>query len=136
MSDKEYPIPEPNACGGYYCGEEHGHIDCAGSQPKAMPQYTCREAGIPYPDYKDLPLHDHACNCGGALGQHETGCPGCLREITADEPEHLTPHSNDLWRLGCDVITATSLFEQRLYFRHPCGCWSRVKGGSTNSIEA
>jgi hypothetical protein len=77
-------------------------------------------------------IHDHACNCGGALGRHETGGPGCLREITADRPEHL---NNQLWRLGCCVITATSLFEQRLYYEHLCGCWSRAKGGSTNSIE-
>lgn len=29
MSGKEYPEPpEPNTCGGYYCSEEHGHIDC------------------------------------------------------------------------------------------------------------
>lgn len=29
MSDKQYPeAPEPNACGGYYCSENHGHIDC------------------------------------------------------------------------------------------------------------
>lgn len=28
MSEKEYPEPERNECGGYYCSEEHGHIDC------------------------------------------------------------------------------------------------------------
>ncbi len=30
--DKEYPEPEKNACGGLYCSEEHGHIDCQSSK--------------------------------------------------------------------------------------------------------
>lgn len=29
MSDKEYPEPsKPETCGGNFCNEEHGHIDC------------------------------------------------------------------------------------------------------------
>lgn len=28
MSEDDYQEPEANECGGYYCSEEHGHIDC------------------------------------------------------------------------------------------------------------
>lgn len=27
MSEDDYQEPEANECGGYYCSEEHGHID-------------------------------------------------------------------------------------------------------------
>ena len=75
--------------------------------------------------------HDHSCSCGGSLGQHITGYCGCLREMT------VTPHplENDKWEVGGVAITDTSLREQRMYHQHPCGCWSRAKSGSTNSIE-
>lgn len=47
MSEKEFPCPdppEPNKCGGYYCSEEHGHIDCQlnpDGTPKVLRHFDC-----------------------------------------------------------------------------------------------
>lgn len=49
--EKEYPMPEKNECGGYYCSEEHGHIDC-----QLVP---CK-------------------SCGKRIKKGSTDCPHCL----------------------------------------------------------
>lgn len=56
----------------------------------------------------------------------------CYRELC----EAQVKLQNDFWRVEGYEITGFSLLEQRLYHEHPCGCWSRAKDGSTNSIEA
>lgn len=76
--------------------------------------------------------HKHLCHCGAYGEGHETGFGHCYRKM-ADAPEKL---QNDYWRVDGHKITGCSLREQRMYHQHPCGCWSRAKDGSTNSITA
>jgi len=92
---------------------------------------------IPKPDANpnhSMNAHDHKCHCGAfdALHEHETGCPGCYRQMCAQP----WPMENDWWIVEGQEITGTSLREQRLYHQHPCGCWSRSKEHGENSIEA
>jgi hypothetical protein len=75
--------------------------------------------------------HDHACHCGTELEPHSTGEGRCVRRIVAS-PEKL---QNDFWRVDGQEITGYSMREQRGFYQHPCGCWSRWPG-SKNSIEA
>lgn len=103
---EEQPVQEKSPCGGYYCSEEVGHVDCT--------------------------VHEHSCGCG-YVTPHNVGEGGCLREF-AIAPVEL---NNDWWQVeGKGAITGFSLRDQRGYHQHSCGCWSRSKGGSTNSIDA
>lgn len=74
---------------------------------------------------------DHTCHCGTEQEPHKVGEGRCVRRIVP-APEKL---ENDRWRVDGCVISGTTLREQRGYYRHPCGCWSRWPG-STNSIKA
>lgn len=58
-----------------------------------------------------------------------TTAPEPVNELDAELP------TSERWRVDGHEITGYSLREQRGYYRHPCGCWSRHEG-STNSIEA
>lgn len=51
--DKEYTEPIKNECGGYYCSEEAGHIDCQ------IPSFV-RAAG------------DCMCSCGKKYYDHKS----------------------------------------------------------------
>ena len=76
--------------------------------------------------------HKHFCHCGAYGEGHETGFGHCYREI-CEAPVEL---NNDWWKVEVfPPITGFSLREQRLYHKHLCGCWSRAKDGSKNSIE-
>lgn len=65
--------------------------------------------------------HDHTCHCGGLNHAHQTGERGCLRVMTVP-PEK---QGDSYWRVGGHSITDYTLKEQRGYYQHPCGCWSR-----------
>jgi hypothetical protein len=66
--------------------------------------------------------HDHRCFCGtNKCVPHEIGNDGCERYMT--EPPDLTE------------ATLFTYEQQRGYFQHPCGCWSRHHG-SDNSLSA
>lgn len=80
-----------------------------------------------------MPLgHDHQCWCGTATrAPHETGTEGCVRKMT----EAPALQENGKYLVAGHEITHYSLFDQRLHYKHPCGCWSKAPE-STNSIEA
>lgn len=59
MADKEYPEPEANPCGGYYCSEEHGHIDCVDK----LQMSCCQTPGLT----TDEPVVTEIHSC---MGQH------------------------------------------------------------------
>lgn len=76
--------------------------------------------------------HDHICHCGtGKPTPHETGKGGCQRFMT-DAPMRV-PETDDYWEVDGERITYTTLIQQRGYYMHPCGCWSRWPG-SVNSL--
>lgn len=71
-----------------------------------------------------METHDHRCWCGTSSvpnHPHETGENGCIRYMV--EPPDLS-----------DGTTMYTYKQQRGYYQHPCGCWSRHPG-STNSLE-
>lgn len=75
--------------------------------------------------------HDHRCYCGEAsVVPHKVGELGCKRFLT---DEHPVPEGDDC-RVEGEVISWTTLYYQRGYYRFPCGCWSRWKD-SSNSLE-
>lgn len=64
--------------------------------------------------------HEHICHCGGVTNKHNIGDKGCFRFMT--EPPDFK-------------ITSEYIYiNQRGYYQHPCGCWSRWEG-SYNSID-
>ena len=71
--NKEYPEPpEPNACGGYYCSEEHGHIDCKGSGlviTDGRPQII--------PDPPRFPRVNRCHACGRFISVGRIYCDNC-----------------------------------------------------------
>jgi hypothetical protein len=79
--------------------------------------------------------NDHLCHCGtGESSPHEISKEGCVRffvqspfPVDYDDPE-------DYWIADGQKVTYYTLIEQRGYYRHPCGCWSRSPG-SVNSVE-
>lgn len=76
MSEQEFPCPpqpEPNKCGGYYCSEEHGHIDCA----KNWECKTCGWKGLDL-DMGQAPEYHRRWN--SKEGKH---CPGNLIRMIA-----------------------------------------------------
>ena len=76
--------------------------------------------------------HYHSCTCGMAeQTPHEVGTHGCVRYMT--EAPAVRP--DDHWLVDGETITGYTLRQQRGYWQHPCGCWSRWVG-SDNSIEA
>lgn len=82
--------------------------------------------------------HDHACGCGTADRPHNTGEHGCVRlMIGAPTPAPDHPIYGRMWFVDGDPepITDFTLRQQRGYWQHQCGCWSRHPG-SNNSIEA
>ena len=88
--------------------------------------------------------HDHSCHCGTAspnIGTpHQIGQAGCVRRLVA-APVLLSKGGTDFedrWLVGDadgQPITGFTLFQQRGYFQHPCGCWSNSQE-SSNSIAA
>lgn len=76
--------------------------------------------------------HNHTCHCGAYDLAHRTGEHGCYREM-CPAPRVL---ANGFFEVAGVIINPHSLYDQRLYHKHPCGCWSRAKDGSSNSIEA
>jgi hypothetical protein len=76
--------------------------------------------------------HDHSCGCGTSESDHghEVGHIGCVRRMT-DAP---TPMEHGQWLVGGSLITDFTLRQQRGYYQHPCGCWSKSPG-SINSLE-
>lgn len=84
--------------------------------------------------------HDHSCHCGTAdVTPHKINTRGCVRFMTAaPEPMddlHAELNAVDRWCVDGQEITGYTMRDQRGYFQHPCGCWSRHEG-STNSIDA
>lgn len=77
--------------------------------------------------------HDHSCHCGGEPMTHHTGVGRCLRFMT--EAPVLAPPTTigDRWIVDGHEITDYTLREQRGYYQHPCGCWSRWFGSSNSS---
>lgn len=74
--------------------------------------------------------HSHVCHCGTASeAPHEIGTKGCSRFLT--EAPAVRP--DDRWLVGGEEITDYTLRQQRGYYQHECGCWSRWLG-SDNSI--
>ena len=79
-------------------------------------------AGSDSSDLLCKPQHDHRCFCGTTTCvPHEIGRDGCERYMT--EPPDLTE------------ATLFTYEQQRGYFQHPCGCWSRWPE-SVNSLDA
>ena len=77
-------------------------------------------------------VSDHICTCGTANHTpHEIGKDGCVRYLT--EAPALRP--DDHWFVDDAEITDYTLRQQRGYYQHDCGCWSRWPGTDT-SIEA
>lgn len=67
------------------------------------------------------------CSCGGRLKpNHLLGIPGCLREKVLGKPRRVSGE-NDKWIVDGQVVTGTTLRQQRLYHQHPCGNWSRPR---------
>jgi hypothetical protein len=63
MSESEFPCPpdpEKNACGGYYCSEEHGHIDC---QKENLQIHMDCQPGLQMDGvtWEQLPNHGQPC---------------------------------------------------------------------------
>lgn len=77
------------------------------------------------------------CTCGGSERVHKVGDRNCLREKVLIKPRPF-PKFEDKWILEHDeVVTGTTLREQRGYHQHRGGSWSRPKDHSSeNSIEA
>lgn len=57
-----------------------------------------------------------------AMELHELGIPNCTREIVPKDQE---PKGS--WDVGL-LYTADPEVHKQLYFKHPCGRWSRLKG--------
>lgn len=78
------------------------------------------------------------CHCGGISGGHNIGDERCFREIVPEDKKPVQAAAgNDRWLVDGHWITGFSLREQRGYYQHPCGNWSRPKDhDSVNSIEA
>jgi len=79
---------------------------------------------------------NHTCYCGGANTPHETGSSGCFREMTTS-PVLIEDNGNvqvNIYTIDGHNISGFTLTQQRLYYEHPCGCWSRSKDGSCNSL--
>ena len=69
--------------------------------------------------------------------EHYIGDGRCYREVIKHPPPRKISCEKDRWLVQGDVITGTTLREQRLYHQHTCGKWSRPVGGiSENSISA
>lgn len=78
------------------------------------------------------PPCDHQCHCGTATSTpHNVGENGCLRILTPAP----VPRADNRWFVDGSEITDFTLRQQRGYYQHPCGCWSRCPG-SENSISA
>jgi len=77
------------------------------------------------------------CHCGGIDHQHVINDDGCFREPAPEAPvlSDKTYLGENMWTVHGIQITDYTLKHQRLYHQHECGCWSRSKDGSTNSIE-
>lgn len=100
-----------------------GNCYDAGSEEEANePERFCPTCRLTTP-------HDHTCNCGTAEGTHETGTRGCIRFMT--EAPAVRPDNR--WFVDGEEITDYTLREQRGYYQHDCGCWSRWPG-TDNSI--
>lgn len=68
-------------------------------------------------------MHDHRCYCGtGDKTPHEAEKNGCVRRLV-DPPDFTEGVTEYVYR------------QQRGYFQHPCGCWSRSPD-SVNSLDA
>jgi len=75
-------------------------------------------------------IHYHTCNCGEAsVVPHKVGTMGCKR-FMAEPPVQI----GDAWIVNGDLVSWTTLTEQRGYYMFPCGCWSRWSE-SSNSLE-
>jgi len=77
--------------------------------------------------------HRHICYCGGVENDHETGVPGCFRRMSEDNISCVNSDT-DMWQVNNETITGYILKDQRGFFQHPCGCWSRYSG-TTHSLE-
>lgn len=66
--------------------------------------------------------HNHNCYCGTGEGIHKIGENGCIR-FMCDPPELEPGETLDF-----------PYRQQRGYYQHSCGCWSRWPG-SNNSLE-
>lgn len=75
------------------------------------------------------------CSCGGVLdSNHAIGIGGCLREKVSVKPRKVVG-THDRWFIDGRTITWFTLVEQRGYYLHDCGNWSRPKDHeSTNSL--
>jgi hypothetical protein len=75
------------------------------------------------------------CNCGGGLGlNHTLGTDGCLREKVHAKPRKISGE-DDRWFVDGHTITGFTLTQQRGYYLHDYGSWSRPKDHeSTNSL--
>ena len=79
---------------------------------------------------KDVPT----CCCGGSTLHHKLGSPHCFREWVNDEIIRKI-HDKDEYVLNGETLTETSLKDQRGYYLHKNGKWSRPKDRSSeNSI--
>lgn len=73
------------------------------------------------------------CYCGGKSCGHNIGDLLCFREWTIEPIRKL---GNGMFAVGGQVITETSLKQQRGYAQHECGRWSRPKNHSSeNSVN-
>ena len=74
------------------------------------------------------------CNCGGMHREHLIGEGDCYRVLVSAE-RHPKPAGAGKWIVDGDIITETTLLEQRMYCCHNTGEWSKVKGHfSSNSL--
>ena len=80
-------------------------------------------------------LNTAVCQCGGKKGKHFIGEQGCYRETIIPPPRRLSCEE-DRWVVDGEVLTGTSLRQQRGYSEHEVGIWSRPKEGySNNSLD-
>jgi hypothetical protein len=83
-------------------------------------------------------VEKHPCGCGTADRPHNIGEYGCVRHMV-EAPKPAGKHEMmgcKMWDVGDRdglALTDLTLREQRGYWQHPCGCWSRWPG-SSNSI--
>lgn len=74
------------------------------------------------------------CNCGGVNQAHNVGDHGCFRKHEPIKPRKVS--CSEKWFVDGRVVTEFTLLQQRGYYQHPCGNWSKpVDGKSVNSIS-
>ncbi len=72
----------------------------------------------------------HTCHCGTATHTpHETATHGCVRVITVPPIPSGTHEilGCPMWEVDGHRLTDFTLRQQRGYYQHPCGCWSKAQ---------